>query len=436
MLHFLAGLAAAALQTPGDPCAGDSSCRQANAAQLFDLADELFGKGDFAGAEDVLVALTQDPHPELRAEARFRLAALREKRGDLSGATAALRELLAEQPDANRARLELGRLLALQGNTKAARKELAQAEARGLPDDVARTVKSFSASLPSEKRRGLSLDMAFGPDSNINRSTRSQYVDTVIAPFELDPDARGQSGMGLSLGGQAFSRDDVLGATLLTRAGAHGDFFAKGRFNDIQFAASTGPEFKTRIGQLRPALTHERRWYGGDAYSSGTGVMANWLISAGKSAQVEFEGSAIRQSIRDNPFLDGYRYFLSGAYDRAFSPRTSARFVARASALDAEAEPESLRQAGLDALLAHNLGRASLFVQGGFTKTRGREPLALFGKTRDDDRFDVGGGIIAHGLSLSGFAPLLRLTYTNSHSNLELYDYRRTRIDFGFTRDF
>ena len=246
----------------------------------------------------------------------------------------------------------------------------------------------------------------------------------MIAPFELDPDARGQSGVGFSLGGQAWSRDSLLGGTLLTRTGAHGDFFSKGRFNDVQFVLSSGPEFNSGLGRLRPALTHERRWYGGDRYSKGVGVSLNWLTLRSASAQVEIDGSVIRQSINNNIFLDGYRYFLSAAYDRAFSAATSARVVIRGSVLDAEAKPELLRQGGIDGLLAQILAPASLFVQGGYTKTDGRAPIALFGKTRDDDRFDIGAGVVAHGLSYAGFAPLVRLTYTNSSSNIELYNYQ------------
>ena len=85
---------------------------------MFALADKLYADGDKAGAAEILAALTQDKHPELRAEARFRLAAVREAMGDLSGATAALRDLLAEQPEANRARLELARFLEAMGDSE------------------------------------------------------------------------------------------------------------------------------------------------------------------------------------------------------------------------------------------------------------------------------------------------------------------------------
>ena len=121
MLMFLAATALAPAPVAPDPCAGQPSCRQVTAAQLFADADRLASRGDLAGAADLLEALTQDPHVELRSEARFRLAAVREKQGDLKGAANVLRDLLAEQPQANPARLELARILSRLGETRAAR---------------------------------------------------------------------------------------------------------------------------------------------------------------------------------------------------------------------------------------------------------------------------------------------------------------------------
>src|SRR5215210_6902461 len=206
----VASLTAMVQEAPGpapDPCAGQQNCQQATAAQLFALADELSVAGDLAGAEGVLVALTQDPHAELRAEARFRLAAVREKLGDLKGAVATLRELLAEQPQANPARLELARLLSRLGDAKAARTELAAAEAWGLPPDVDQSVRRFANSLRTTKKRGLTVELVGGPDSNVNRSTSSLFIDTIIAPFELDAAARRQAALAFTGSARGYSRD-------------------------------------------------------------------------------------------------------------------------------------------------------------------------------------------------------------------------------------
>lgn len=447
MLTLLGGIAlsaAPAAQTAAqsgspaaDPCAGDPSCRQISAAELFALADALAAEGDLAGAETMLVALAGDPDAELRAEARFRLAALREKRGDLAGAVEALRALIAEKPDAQRARLELGRILAAQGDDAGARRTLREAQAAGLPADVAWTVRRFSTALRSLERRGGSIEMAVGVDSNVNRSTTDKFISTVIAPFELLPDARRQSGIGLSLSGEAYSRDEILGTMLLTRIGAYGELFpGKSRFDDVQASLTSGPELAAGAGRIRPAFVTERRWYGGHLYSQGYGGGVNWLTPAGGRGQLQLDASIVHQSIRDNRFLDGERYTLAMTYDHSFSPHTSARITLRGAALDAAARPESLRQGGADALVAYDLSPMTLFAQIGYTRTEGRAPIFLFGRTRADDRFDAVAGAVVHRLAIGGFVPLARFTYKHSRSNLALYDYRRARFDLGLIRQF
>ena len=121
MLTILAALALSQAAGPA-PRHSDDSCRPEQGCvrtgpRIFALADKLYEQGDAAGAAGVLEALTQDVHPELRAEARFRLAALREKWAT-SGRGAGASRPSAEQPDANPARLELARMLARMGKNE------------------------------------------------------------------------------------------------------------------------------------------------------------------------------------------------------------------------------------------------------------------------------------------------------------------------------
>ena len=427
-------LAAPAPATPAD-CASEN-CVQTGAAQLFALAEQLHASGDLAGAAHILEALTKDKHPELRAEARFRLAAVREKSGDLPGAAQALRDLLAEQPSANPARLELARILARLGKPAEARAEIARAEAAGLPPEVEQNVRRFSSALQSRKRRGLSLDLASGFDNNINRATGDRYVDTIIAPFELDPDARAQSGVGFSFGATAFSRDDPFGIGLLSRAGVHADLFGKSRFNDLQVNLESGPEIATPLGRLRPALTYERRWYGGDPYSTGIGGALNLLKEFGPRTQVEFDASRLHQRIAPNHGQDSWRTSLGLSVSQLLGSATSARLSLRGANLDARVAPESLRQRTASLLLARRFVPLTVFGEVGYTITKGTDPLFLFGKTRRDHRLDFAGGLVFNRLKLSGFAPLVRLTHSNSSANIAIYDYRRTRLDVGLSRSF
>jgi tetratricopeptide (TPR) repeat protein len=396
----------------------------------------MYGRGDKAGAAEILESLTRDKHPELRAEARFRLAAVLESMGDLKGAAGALRQLLAEQPNANRARLELARILGRMGKAGQAKAELAQAEKIGLPPDVEQNVRHFASSLSSTSRRGLTLELTAGPDTNINRSTSSEFVDTIIAPFQLDPDARQQPGEGMSGSARAYSRDDVGGLEIVSNAALSADLYNKGRFNDVQLGIDSGPEF--RLGELtfRPAAVYERRWFGSRPYSRGVGGDLDVTVPVTGEVQLSLSASSVRQTIVPDRDEDGWRTFAGADLLKAIGGNTFARFSLRYARLDAQARPESLRQLGGGILIARESKAVTVFGELDYGRTNGIEPQFLFGKTRRDRRLDFIGGIILNQAKIEGFSPLMRVTHTSSSSNISLFEYRRTRIDFGVTRSF
>lgn len=439
MLTFTAWLAFAA-QTPAatpDPCTDETRCVATGAAQIFAYADRLFDAGDYSAAEQFLLAVTADKHRELRAEAWFRIAAVREKTGDLAGSAKALRAVLAEQPEAQRARLELARILSRMGDAKAAAAELGTAQAAGLPPEVEQTVRQFRTSLAPARRRGLSLELASGPDSNINRATASQYVDTIIAPFELDPDARRRSGLGISSSVQGWSSDRLGPLDLLSRATLRADVFPSAtRFNDFQLSADSGPQWQGRWGRLRPSLLVERRWFGGKGYEFGVGGQIGWQAPLGAKTMLELAGSHIRQTIDRNRFQSGWRSSANLSLSRLIGNVVTVRGTARYGALAARAKAESLDQYGADALIAGRLGDVTLFAEAGYTRTKGRAALFLFGKARRDSRVDLGAGAVFNEMTLGGFAPLVRVSYSHSTANIAIYDYRRTRLDIGFSRSF
>jgi tetratricopeptide (TPR) repeat protein len=435
---FSAAVAAASMQAaaPTDSCAAQQNCVHATPAQLFAVADQLFNDGDLAGAEHVLEALTQVTQPELRAEARFRLAAVREKLGDLRGAAQSLRDLLAEQPKVNRARLELARILSLLGETKAAKAQIAAAERMGLPPEVEQNVKHFAGSLRTDKTRGLTVELTAGPDSNVNRSTSSGFIDTIITPFELDADARRQSALGYTLSLHGYSRDTIAGATFLSNAGMRADLSTKPRFNDVQLALDSGPQVRIGHSRARFAGLYQRRWFGGDLFSIGIGGEAELLAPIGAKAQLDLTASRVRQTVEKNSGQDGWLTALNFDLTRPLGAGVTGRITLRYGALDARVRAESLRQQGAGLLLVRPSHAITLFAEADYTRTRGLEPLFLFGKARHDHRWDFTGGAIVDRVKIAGFSPLLRVTHTESAANIVLFQYRRTRFDVGITRSF
>ena len=433
---FLAALAAQPTSAVQAQCDGAADCVTATPEQMFALADTLFEQGDKAGAAEILEALTQDKHPELRAEARFRLAAVREQLGDLAGAAAALRDLLAERPEANRARLELARILESMGETRSARSELDQARAIGLPPEVEANVRRFASRLASPRKRGLTLELTAGPDSNINRATTSAFIDTIIAPFELDADARRQPGFGTTGVARFHSTDDIGPVALLTRANGLANLYDKSRFNDVQLSADTGPQLQLGKLSLRPSGIIERRWFGGDLYATGWGGDIALLAPLSGRSQVELRVSRVKQDIRPNRGQDGWRTAFDIAFTRVLGPRTTAQVALRHGRLDARFEPESVRLWGGSLLLAYQGKSMTLFGEAAIAKSRGEAPLFLFGERRRDTRIDLSGGAIFTKAKLGGFLPVVRISHTDSKADIVLWDYKRTRLDVGLTRSF
>src|SRR5581483_8677364 len=177
-----------------------------SAVQLFDAAERAKQAGRTADALALYEALTRDPDPEIRAEARFRRGMLLADLHRYREAAESFRALLDEKPNAARVRLELARVLALMGDVSGARRSIRQAQAAGLPPDVALVVNQYANALRSPKLLGGSFGLALAPDTNINRATASRTLDTIIAPLTLSSDARAHSGIGLELGGQAYAR--------------------------------------------------------------------------------------------------------------------------------------------------------------------------------------------------------------------------------------
>jgi len=114
------------------------------AVDLFDIALRAEQAGKMDVAERAYEALAHDPDVEVRTEARFRHAMLLKLIHRDREAAVLLRAILGDKPDAARVRLELGAALARLGYVNAARRELRNAEASGLPKQIALIVDQYS----------------------------------------------------------------------------------------------------------------------------------------------------------------------------------------------------------------------------------------------------------------------------------------------------
>lgn len=430
-------IAAAAMVAPPQPSLATSNAIVLSPAEMFRLAEEAQQRGDIAAAEILYRALTADKSLQLRNEARFRLAMIYATQREYTQSVPLLRQILDEQPSAQRVRLELARILVLLGDVVDARRELKAARAVGLPPDVAQLVDRFSAALRSEKSFGGSVNLALTSDTNINRATRSDTLGTVIGDFVLDKDAKARSGEGVTFDGEVYRRVDLgTDASLLGSLSGSGYFYGDKQFDDVALVAKMGPELQLLRSRVIFSAVIGRRWFGGQLFTSSVGAAFDLTRPLSSVAQFRVSATADHIIDHENSLETGEEVSGTTTVEKALSARTGVGIALT-----------GVRRALRDSGYSTTSGQATVFGYREFGKTTLAASLSL-GRLLADKRLLLfperrsewfSRGILGATFgqfTVQGFAPTVRLTFERNRSTVGLYDYKRTALDFGLTRAF
>lgn len=411
---------------------------QMTASQLFDYAGAARDSGDFETAEMAYRALAEDPDPDLRMEARYRLARmLAETQKKYRDAAVLLRRILDEKPDAAGVRLELARLQALMGNLAEARQELRAAEAAGLPPRVEQQVRFFANALTALKRLGGGLEVALAPSTNINRATGSDTLGTIIGDFDLSEDAQAQSGLGVSLRGQAYYRHSLGTKTdILLRGSASANIYGKSDFNELSGSLQVGPQWRWGRDRFSLSGAASWRWYGGAPYSFSWGLTGNWQHPLSGRTQLRIDGTVLREVNRRNDLEDGERYTLSAGLDHAFSARAGGGLQIYGSRRVAADPGYSDTSGGGGLYLYREIGRTTAVINLGYRRLQADARLFLYPRKRKDDFFSASISGTLRALTFGTFAPMVRIRYERNWSTIEIYDFDRIGAEFGVVAAF
>lgn len=407
------------------------------AAQLFELADHAKNRNDQEAAETIYRALEHDPDFDIRNEARFRHAQMLTRQTKLTAAAILYRAILDEKPDASRVRLELAAVLAQTGDLSAARHELRQAQAGGLPPEVAQVVNQYVAALRSFKPWGGSFELAVAPDSNINRATDAKTLDTVIAPLNLSGDARQRSGLGLKSSGQLYLRANLdKDITLVPRISGQGAFYRSDQFNDVSGSAQLGLEWRSKADRFTPSAGYTRRWYGGDLYARTQSLSLDWLHPLGKRAQMSANIGVSRVRYVRNPLQDGAIYNGSLTYERALSARSGGSISFYFNRQTADDPGYATTSGALGTVYWHDFGKMTLFGTATASRLKADRRLFLYHDRRKEWYVRGGIGATFRQLKVAGFSPIVRIAYERNWSTVGIYDFKRAATEVGITRAF
>ncbi|MBB4631173.1 surface lipoprotein assembly modifier [Sphingosinicella soli] len=409
-----------------------------SAAQLFDFAKQAQAADDIEAARTAYLALAKNPDIEIRTEARFRLAMMLSETGKQHREAAVLlREILDEKPNAARVRVELARIQALMGNIGAAERELRAAQAAGLPPEIEPLVRFYAQALGARKPFGGSLEVAFAPDSNINRATRSETLGTVIGDFDLSRDARETSGLGVSLRGQAYARAPIdPHVDILLRASGAARVYRDGEFDDYAASLQAGPQVLSGTDKISLAGLVAWRWYGRKPYEFSYGLSANVQHPLGRRGQMRVDGAATRSEDRRSSLRDADRYSLSVGIDRAFTSRFGGGVQVSGLRQTARDPGYSTASGGIGAYLFLEMGKVTSVLSAKYEHLEADRRLFLYPKRRVDDRYEIGLSATLRKFRVGSFAPILKLSRERNVSTIELYDYTRVSGEVGVTAAF
>jgi hypothetical protein len=441
-------LAGAAAATPAAAqqvqCAYGLCQQRITPAQLLTTIEALVQQKRFDEARPLIEALSQAP--EMKLQSRFLAGYTASEQGDFASAANTFKNILADDPNQTRVRLELARAMLAMGQMSSADRQFKLAEQDGdLPPDVAQAIRGARAVIRSRRAWRLDFDVGFAPDSNINNATGADTINVLFGdqtlPLTLNGDARAKSGTGQTAMISAGLRLPVTGKSLLlVDLDGNGTNYGGTAYDDYQGQLAVGPEvhFSDALSISLQGVGAQR-WYGGSLASRQFGARIGSQLTLSSDTRLGLQlDSRHTTAFFGGGDYDGWQTGLYFNAERAVS-RTivaSAGLFGRRDALTAS----SLSSTELGASMGIG-GELPAGINFGLTSTVSRAvfdaPQQIFSldprrEWRSSFRLTLGN----RKLRFMGFSPSVSVSYTKNASTLPIYANDRLRWRFALARYF
>ncbi|WP_156679253.1 porin family protein [Sphingomonas profundi] len=413
------------------------------APQLLAATQQMVLAKRYDEAKPMLAALTSAP--EYGMETHFLTGYVAAETGDLKTAAREFRAVLRDRPDMVRARLELARVLMLQGKDSAADHHYRLAEeAADLPPEIARTIRDQRGVIRNRKKWHLNLDFGLAPDSNVNNATDARTIDVSVGngtiPIELNEAARRRSGVGqvasVSSGVKLRLSDGV--AMLIDADGQFINQTGKAA-DDVSVLLAAGPELTTKDGaRFSVQALGVQRWYGGRSATTGGGIRASYQqdLNAGSRVGVQVDTRRIESGYGEA--FGGWQHAIYASYERVVNKAMVASVSAFLRRDDLVSKAYSSTEVGGNVGIGGELPWGlNAGLSGGLSRVMFDAPLAFLSPdSRKDWRFNARAYLGARSVRVAGFSPSVTYTYNGIDSTVGLYRINRHRIQFGLARYF
>ena len=442
---------------PAAPAAGSVREREDPRAAIDEAADEArrwIAKGEPAKALAALRRAMRSARAEggvdttdIRFMAAQALLAMRR----YGPAAAILGRLAEERPETHRIRLDYAAALFALGRDDEAEALFREVWRReDLPPAVRRNVERFLEDLRARQRLQIDFDAGLWSDDNVNNAPE---IETVEVPWlgghDFTVEERPVRAWVARSGARLRWRRPVTergGASIETRAAlARNTALNASAYNRTWASLSAGPRVRyaaniagrRRPGVLRADAGAERRWRGGDGYAlslwGGLGLEQaipgdlRLALSTRQWSTRYDQGERERDPRGRSLGLQVTRrvgpghLIAGGTFSRETPERRDLRWTSREASLGYVAE---LGRGFRLSLRVHRIG----------TRFAGEHPW--FRKRRKERTRGLGVTISHRSITWKGYLPELSLDWTQTRSNIPLYDRQSRTLRLGLRRLF
>jgi hypothetical protein len=409
-------------------------------ADPLTLAEAMMSHGRYADARKLLGPLEAHRSGDHARDnqVQFLLGLLDMQDQDYEGAIARFHRILVDEPKQVRVRLEMGRAYFMEKDYANAQRQFLFARAGNLPPTVQLNVDRYLGAIRSLQTFSYNLSFAVASDTNLNAGPATDTVSLFGLPFQLSPNAKANSGVGLAVDASA-EYSPRLKDGLKWRFGSqlHRNQYQQTQFDDMTLGFYTGPHLTLNRWDFNVLGNAARRWYGDRPYSDQVGggfdatyyVTARLGIGAGVGlAEINYPKIPLQNGLGENFSINAFYTPTPASIIRATA--VFGRQGAKISAYANHAQQYTL------SYTREFRGGITVAVAPSFTQIAYDAPLAAFGVTRLDRQYTGQIAILDRKVDWEGFTPRLVYTYTQNDSTIPLYSFHRNRVEVGFTRAF
>ena len=378
----------------------------------------------------------------IEASRRLRPDKAKEKLALLDDAIAVLRAILITQPGLVRVRLELARAFFYKEEDDLSRGHFERVLAGKPPKAMVDNINRFLRIMRARRRWSAYFGFSLAPDTNIGAVSESEVIYIYGLPFRRDNFEDESPGLGFVFwGGAAYQYP--LSPRLRMRMGADLSRreYEGSRYDQMTVALHAGPRWLlTPTTEMSLLASARQRRSGGLIYSHELGGRFELEHRLTRRIRLSGRASWHERDYERDKHLDGSHLDLALAGSWVLMPTLQVRgglgYAAENPASRTWRNRSRWGRLGASIVLPYGF---TVGVNAELRKTDfsgGWFPFVPDNSSREDDVSIYSASVFHRGFTVFGFSPQLIVVNEERESNAQLHDYKRTRAELRFVRQF